>query len=343
MSLLKSVIREMATGGATGAGAIAGAHGSLFAGGYISSSRKRKKRKNVMFSRLGGTVHNRISESLGIDTDKTRFNAADVISKLDAAEKKANNQEDTTAFGLEDERGNLVKVYVRSDQAQEFERALAALLGGADDNADDMNSSLEIAEVLFELKDKFDIIDVDWGRISADEEEEQKLEGDEEGLDDEGGDMEAAEQEDPGLEGDDLGGMDDMSGGDDDVKGLLQQVIDVLKSQADAQKAEANARAAEAKAKEAEFAAKAAASKVKQEEEILDMEAYYKKQADEKKEAKQLAKLARYKHEQAKEAQDLLKPDQYFNANLGASEEQEEHAVVSPRELAAAIFRELKK
>ena len=101
-----------------------------------------------------------MKESLGVDLGGTDFDASDVVSRIDAASKKADQNEDTTAFGLEDEDGNMVKVYVRDEQAEDFEKELAALLAGEDENDDEENSSLEIAEVLFKLKDKYDIVDV---------------------------------------------------------------------------------------------------------------------------------------------------------------------------------------
>lgn len=356
MSLLKTVVSEMsgaskgstdsdkvntisesAAGGSTGAGAVAAYPGSLFGGGILQEKSKKKRK---MIRRLSKGM-SRLGEALGIQSDKSQFNAADVVSKLDAAQKKAKVEDDTTTFGLEDDKGNMIKVHVRADQAEEFERALSSMLGGADDNADDKNSSLEIAEVLYNLKNKFEIVDVDWGSIQSDEEEEQEVDPGQEGAEGQPG-----QEGMPGQEGEMPPPGGEMGGGDEDVKSLLTQVVDVLKSQAEAQKAEADARTAEAKAKEAEFAAKSAESKIKQEEETLDMETYYKDKSEQKKEAQRLVKLAKFKHDKARDADSLLQGGDASKAapdtDLGG-EESEERSVVSPRELAAAIFRQLKK
>lgn len=350
MSLLKQVIEEMAAGGSTGAGAIAAVPGGLFKGGAIYNPYKKwnkGKKKGKMLRRVDvlGTVSKGVYESLGLSTDETNFNPADVISKLDAAEKKVRAEEDTVSFGLEDEDGNLVRVYVRADQAREFENALAGLLGQADENDDDVNTSLEIAEVLFDLKNKFEIVDVDWGQIPADEEEEQEVEGGEEG------DMTADMQAPEGEMGDEMGGEEmgmagpDMGGEDEAMKSTLQQVIDMLKANAEAQKAEADARKAEANAKEAEYVAKASEAKIKQEEQVLDMEAYYKKKQDAEKEAKRLAKLAKFRHDQAADAESELTSSQFESVEEDGEfwrEEEEEDETLTPEELANMIFYHLR-
>lgn len=358
MSLLKQVIEEMAAGGSTGAGAVAAVPGGLFKGGAMYNPYKKwAKNKGKMLRRvrpLGKAKIGIYGESLGLSTDETNFNPADVVSKLDAAEKKVKAEEDTVSFGLEDDEGNLVRVYVRAEQAREFEAALAALLGDADENDDDVNTSLEIAEVLFDLKNKFEIVDVNWGDIAADEEEEQEVEGGEEG--DMTADQQAPEGEMDAEMGGEMGGEmgDEMSmdgsamgGGEDEaMKSTLQQVIDMLKSNAEAQKAEAEARKAEAKAKEAEYAAKAADSKIRQEEQVLDMETYYKNKQTADKEAKTLAKLAKFKHDQAQDAESTLSSDMKFESVESDDdefwqEEEEEDKTLSPEELAHMIFYHL--
>lgn len=314
MSLLKELLDEMAAGGSTGGGAggstsahgVASAPGSLFKGGIIDG-KKNKAKQTKMMRRLGS-----IQEALGVDLGKNQFDASDVVSKMDAAEKKMKANKDTTTFGMEDEEGNLVKVYVKTEQAEEFEQTLAALLAGADEDDNDRNSSVEIAEVLYQLKDKFEIVDVEWPTIEGDEEEEQEFEdpegeGEAEGGEGKEGDdpeMEASVQAE-GPEGGELeaeveGDLEgDMGGEDDAAASALTQVIDALKADAQAREAEAKAKEAEANAKEAEYSSRAAASKVEQEEQVLDMEAYNTSKKDQDKEVKTLAQLAKYKHDLA--------------------------------------------
>jgi len=240
-----------------------------------------------------------------LESDDT-FEQADVVYKLDAAEKKSKmNDEDVVSFGLEDEEGNVVKVYVDAEQSKEFESALSSMLAGMDDEDNDDNpdepSTLEIAEILFKLKDNFNIIDVEWGEIPEDEEEEQQID-DDDSKDDDSKDDDSKDddsKDDSDMTADSL----EDSDGDKAAGSALQQVIDTMKADAEAKKAEAEARKAEAESKTAEYTAQSAASKVKQEEEVLDMEAHYKDKKDEDKEAKRLAKLAKYKHDQASEAE----------------------------------------
>lgn len=321
MSLLKEIIQrkrqedliEDAAAGATSAGAVAGFRAPL---GAKTVGKKKKKRKLRRRAVPTGSVFAMRFEGVQDET----FDSADVISKLKTAEKKAEYEDDSTGFALEDEEGKIVKVYVATEQAKDFEAALAAALSGDDEDeeeaGDTESTSLEIAEVLFGLKDRFTIIDVQWPEIEEDEEEEADIvdaeggdaEGDlnpdiEGGGDEEGGDEEGGmEAELQGEEGD-LGG-EDMGMGEDPTASALDKVIELLKAQADAQKAEANAKEAEANAEEAKYNARASEAKVKKEEEVLDMEAYYDDQKKLDKEAKQLSKLAKYKHETAQKASD---------------------------------------
>lgn len=345
MSMLRDVINkikvsENAGGGTTGSTAVAGSRGMLFGG---TNTRKKKtpmiKRASTMesanrfinYARLltkGGSLNkggilnlakvredgqsqlqyamSLMSEDI---TGATDFDVADVLSKLEAAEKKAAVEKDTVTFGLENEDGGVVRVYVKKDQAEEFEQALSQMLAGSDNNKDNENTSLEIAEVLFKLKDRYDIVDVDWGDIPEDEEQEQTVgsedqqgaEGQETGENpiDQAAGSEGDQAPPEGEEGDTSG--EDMSGGvgDEQAKSALDSVIDLMKADAKAKQAEADARAAEARAKEAEWTAKASAAKIKQEEEILDMETHEKEISKQEKEAKRLAKLAKYQHDKA--------------------------------------------
>ena len=275
---------------------------SIITGGVVGLTRKGalseplpkakkifKKKKRPMKESL---LHSLI---LGEKEDPS-FDQADVISKLKAAEKSADLDQDTVAFGLKDEEGKIIQVRVRAEEAEDFEQALSrelARVGEADEENDDPVSTGEIAEVLFKLKDQFEIVDVVWGEIPEDEEVEQGLEGEGEDLGTEGD----TEGEDLGDEEmDDEMAADDEFGEEEDAKTALTQVIDMMKADSAAKQAEAEAKKAEAEAESAKYAAQASAAKVKQEEEILDMEAYNKAQADADKEAKTLAQLAKYKH-----------------------------------------------
>jgi len=331
MSLLKTLVSEMADG-ATGAHAIAtgGGHetttdiqnkkkdGTLWGGGVVNGKPRNVLRRVINMAHKKQTNLESVIESLGVDHGSTDFDASDVLSKVDAAQKREIQNDDTTAFGLEDDQGNLVKVYVQNDQAEEFEKSLAAMLAGELENNEQENTAPEIAEVLFKLKDKYDLVDVEWPGINGDEEEEQVVVGDAgaaggnpkgDGLDLEGGDTAG--------KGDELG-LDDVEGGEldlgvegdmtanDDAKSALQDVIDVMKADAEARLADAEARTAEARAKEAEYTGQAASARVKREEQVFDMEAADKEQKELKKSAEEQAKLARYQHSKAQDREASL-------------------------------------
>ncbi len=250
------------------------------------------------------------------------YDEADVISKLKTAERDGATKDNTTAFALEDSEGNIVKVYVSADQANDFEKALSAELSGADKDDDNRNSNIEIAEVLFNLRDKFDIVDVVYPKIPEDEETDMSVgQGGEEanGLD-------VGAEGEAGPAGADL--SDDMTAGATDdnstAASALTQVIDMMKADAEARKAEAQADAAK-------YAAQAAESKIKQEEDILDMESYYDDKKKEKDEAKRLAQLAKYKHDlSADEANDIdnLDTDIHDQEDLESAPEEEEEVQV---------------
>jgi len=358
--LLKGEIKESGVAGATGGGAIANVRGSLFGGGPVSYNRSKKK-KQQLFRRISSMPENDIkvnfknrfgwsliAETLGVASDEPTFDAADVISKLDAAEKRANINKDTVAFGLEDSEGNITKVYVKADEADDFESTLASLLAGEDDDNDEQNTSMEIAEVLHNIKDKFDIVDVEWPQIAGDEEQEQTVgaeEGGEQlppGVEKEPTDLTPGAEPEPEAEQE-----PEMAAGEEGgAESALQQVIDMMKADAEAKKAEAEARKEEAKARQAEMAAKTAGEKVKQEEDVLDMEAYYGQKKTEEQETKRLAQLAKYRHDKARDAETKLASEQQElsvnDSEPWRTQRYEEDQTISAPELAGLIMKHLR-
>lgn len=297
-TLNKIPLKEEGAGGAVGGGAVSGVAMPLFAKlikrtvnnteetSDNSSKKEHKKPKNKKLSEYFAVVVEDITAGAGAAANPS-YDKTETISRLKSLERKETvERTETQSFGLEDENGNVVRVTVKKEQAPQFEKALEQFLSSADERNGEIP---EIAEILFKLKDHFDIIDVDWPNIEEDEEEKQELETPENKLSlEEPADKEASE----------------IKAGDvdvDDAKSLLQQVVDMMKADADARKAEAVARQKEAEAKTSEAAAKQAMAKVKQEEQILDMEEWEKAKKEQEKEAKRLAKLARWKHEMEKE------------------------------------------
>jgi hypothetical protein len=304
MSFLKQVIED-ASAGAISSGAVAATPGMLFNKPIkrkIPKSEKINKmnikaqniKENKKPSFLQHVIDNMLSES----TDE--FNSLDVISKLQFAEKNINRTKNTTVFGLEsDKKGGVVKVHVPNEQAAEFEKTLQRELRA--------DKKREVAEILFDLRNKFNISYVEWPAVPEDEEVDMELSdqktkddadalGDTEMPDDKLGDK-GDDKDKPDMNADLDAMAPEAPAGEDDssVKSMLDKVIDMLKQDAEARKAEAEARGKEAQAKEAEAAAKIADQKVRAEEELFKADQYAKSQSEEKKEAQRLAKLAAYR------------------------------------------------
>lgn len=237
------------------------------------------------------------------ETYKTDINPSDVMSKLSTLNKQTNNNkhQNCKCFGLEDSSGNIIKVYVSSDQSKDFEDALSMEL----DIDQDMDSR-EIAEVLYKLHDQFDVLDVEWPDIEEDEENDETS-SDEFNADSDNQPPNPMSDPKPNGEldmGEPMGDMGDMGEPDSGSTSALDSVVQVLIANAEADRQKHLADAAESRAREAEAAAKMADAKLKAEEEVADMEAYYNVENQEKKEAKQLAKLAKYRHTVKKQDQE---------------------------------------
>lgn len=255
---------------------------------------------------------------------ETKQDVHDVISLVKSAKSANEIRENTRGFALENDDGSIVKVFVRADQADEFEAALSKAL------YDGEEEGIEIPEILFNLRKNFEIVDVEWGEKSIPEDEEESKElkpKNDKSNDDEMDDLdlsdEGGEEGDDGLpppdgESDELppaddlppvdpsqdmmGGMGGEEGGEeggeqDKLMGAITQVMDMLKADAEAKKAEANARKAEAEAKIASETNKAASLRASQEEEVLDMEDYNKQKDSDKKMGDTRDKLIKYRHD----------------------------------------------
>ena len=295
----KADLREDAAGGAVGAGAVGGFAMPLFSSLVKRNAPKPKVKPDGKPAKKRGLglkeAYVALSEDLqepmmgGNAAPGVDFDASGIIAKLKSLEnREKTDNRDTVTFGLEDDDGGLVRVIVSAEEAEDFERALQGFLLDREQEEDDIP---EIAEVLFKLKDQFSIVDVQWPEIQEDEEQQTELEGGE-------GDMAGME----GGEGDlELDAGPDMGADQGQVQDLLTQVIDMMKADADARKAEARAKEAEAKAREADAIIAQSMARVKQEEQYLDMEAAEKAQKEQDREAKRLAKLAKWKHQMSQE------------------------------------------
>lgn len=233
-----------------------------------------------------------------------QFDIEAVESRLRSADKQFDVERKSAQFGIEDANGKVIRVYVAVEQGSAFEAAISQALSDQPD--------LDVGELLFSMKDRFNIHNVVWPDVAEENEEDAKP-GDGEQPTDDNPDTDKMFQDpsgdmggDPGADLDGLG-VDDMAppaeqSSDADAQSVLKQVLDMLRAEADARRAEAEARAREAESKQAEYAAKMAETKVRSEQEVLDMEAHFQRQKEAQAEANKLAKLARYRHDIASDA-----------------------------------------
>lgn len=315
-------IKENAASGSTGAGSIAGNRGaSIFSNKtkpmkrsiadvgkvekikFKHDSRRWKKvlRKSPFYS-FGHFVQTNVGNNIsGEPSVSENLNIQDVTSKLNAIGSAAKATNDNTIqFGLEDDQGSIVKIYVDAEHADEFEKAIASEM-----DSETGMSKMEIAELLFKLKDEYKIKNVVWPKIVDDAVEEEEASADAEQ------DMTADQELGDGMQDAESGNIDPNSlpaqqaptstgGGAEDA---LVNILSLLSADAEAKKAEAEARQAEARAKEAEAMARTAELKIRSEEQILDMEAHNKKESEQRGETRKLAKLAKYRHDLKRSAQ----------------------------------------
>ena len=327
-SITPPQLDEDAAGGAVGGGAVAAVGMPLFAAMVkrtvpthprilkFAKGDERNRPPNKLKKKRGLGIREAfysLSEDLAVPGADQTFDTSEAISKLKALEDKESvDYRDTSTFGLVDNNGDIVRVTVPSDQAQGFEQDIQHFMS----DRDEAEAAPEIAEVLFKMKDRYTIINVEWPEVEEDQEEGQELPGGEEGgLPGEEG-MPGAE----GMPGEELPPAGEDTG---QVKDLLTQVIDMMKADADARKADAQAREAEAKTKQAGAAREQAMARVKQEEQFLDMDEYTKAQKTKEKEAKRLAQLAKWKHNMDNGEEELPAQEPQYDFLPGEPEEEE--------------------
>jgi hypothetical protein len=268
-------------------------------------------------------------EDLSPDRNNQNFDASEIISKLKSLEDKESvNYKDTVTFGLVDNNGGIVKVSIPKDQATSFEQDIQHMMGEYEED----ESTPEIAEILFNLKNNYTIVDVEWPDVEEDAEDsastlepgaEGGLPGEEGGLPGEEGGLPGEEEALPGEE-EALPGAG-TEPGVESVTSLLTQVIDMMKTDADARKAEAQAREAEFKTRQSVAARDQAMARVKQEEQMLDMDEYNKSKKEREKESKKLAQLAKWKHD-ISSGKDQERPAQEPSYDFLPGDENEEYA-----------------
>ena len=261
-------------------------------------------------SKLADIFHVLESE-FGPDMGNKNFDSVDVLSKLKNLQSKESVEyKNTVTFGLVDTNDKTIRVTIPKDQSSSFEQDLQHFMGEYSEN----QSPPEIAEILFKLKDRYNIINVEWPKVEEDEESSTLNPEDQQS---DTGDMnEEIPMEEP---------LEEPS--TDKTTDLLNQVIDMMKADAEARKAEAHARESEAKAKQADAARHQAMARVSQEEQLLDMEAFQKQEKEQEKEAKRLAQLAKWKRDMSDYDEDKVAPERPQYDFLPGEENEEYQAI----------------
>lgn len=351
---MKKGIKETASSGSVGAHAVATAPSRL------GSTKKRNFSSFLVnfYDGLGnklrmfpvGSVYklNKAAKKAKVVSSiNETFNLDSVFSQLSSFENKFDGSEnDTVTYGVEDDKGNLMKVTVLRSQEEDFEAYIASYLSelkNFKENGIDLKD-VSLAELLYKLKDLFDIRDVEFPNIpedivyNADEasenvedvvpEEGTGDEFDEEGLDDEEfgefddgdefGDAGAGGEFDEELEDDEFEGdefADDESVEDfeefedeDSTESLLSDIISMLKAQAEQEKARYEAEAEKARADQAHYAAMASEATLSNKEELIAMKAEKDRQKQEEKKAKEEADLATYRYKKSRGMLDDANP-----------------------------------
>lgn len=106
--------------------------------------------------------------------ENSQYDLSDIVSRLKSAENQdtVTDKRDVVTYGVEDDNNNIMKISVKSDQAEDFEKVLAQQLADIEDEKrttpDGVENDTSLAELLFKLKDHFDIVDVEFPTIPTD-------------------------------------------------------------------------------------------------------------------------------------------------------------------------------
>lgn len=321
-------LTETSAGGSTGASSIAV---DMSAGG------RRDVRKYSLVDFMNSftkKVKNRYNPYVIKITED--FDIENVFSRLAGMERASSNSErQGVTFGIEDDQGNLMKVTVEPSQAVEFEAEVANYLADLKRTANNLPSydgqkNVSMAELLYKMKDKFNIIDVEFPEIPKDliynvdkasspkdlPPQEDNIQDGEQDFDvesDMGTDMDIDSSDgeiplDDELGGDeDFGELDaDLEDEDSDVSeflpneeesegSILSKVIDMLKAQAESDIEKAKADAEKAKAEQARYTAQATQNAMRDQEEKLRYELEIEEEKKKEKEARTMADMAKHR------------------------------------------------
>lgn len=179
-------LTETASAGSTSAGSIAvnmngPSRRDLRTGdrefGHETEEEKRYKHAREQIAKAKRLKKERENKKKGFKSFLRRrlvgesFDLNDIVSRLKDADIDGNNDDNNVvSYGIEDDNGNVMRVTVRADQAQEFEEEISKRLAdqkeGNERGTNLKNESL--AEILFNMRDKFEIVSVDFPIIPKD-------------------------------------------------------------------------------------------------------------------------------------------------------------------------------
>jgi hypothetical protein len=173
---MKHKVNETAAAGSVGAHAIA------VAPSRVGATKKRDFKSFLVsfYDGLGNKLRMHPVNLYKLEPNKKvkvvssvneNFNLDSVLAQLSNFENKTNaTEEDVVSYGVEDDKGNLMKVTILNTQAEDFEAYISAYLSELK-NFENSGVDLEdisLAELLYKLKDLFDIRDVEFPNISED-------------------------------------------------------------------------------------------------------------------------------------------------------------------------------
>lgn len=124
----------------------------------LDSARAKLKKKKSIKSKIKRFFG--LGEAVDLDDVSSRFKDMQTGA----------TEDDTVTYGVEDDQGNLMKITVKSDIAKDFEDRLSQEIQKNAEFESDINkipnrNTPSMAEVLFKLKDEFEIIDVEFPTI----------------------------------------------------------------------------------------------------------------------------------------------------------------------------------
>lgn len=161
--MTRHTIKEDAAGGSVGAGAIAVAPTRMGGG-----MRKRQSLKQYLAGYYSNIKNKLQLTQVNMAPIKEYYDLGDVVSKLKGLERSNSKKQDNVIYGVEDDDGNVMKITVKKEQAKDFEYRLARDMADAKEDNLSGKEKVSLAELLYDLKDEFDIVDVDFPKIPKD-------------------------------------------------------------------------------------------------------------------------------------------------------------------------------